>query len=376
MSFRTKSLRRPGGGSQIVQRVAARRTSHTLRKLDTSHRLIAPAHTLILPSLDGIQNSFEASHGFEAALPPARTLIRKGLLTEKHLEGAESPVFALEKALAEIVRNASGSDDQDVFDIEIRLTDRLDRSPESEDYLFFLWANTNEPHYIPLRPFFDQLAGNSYRERLLGSLYHWLHETASRIRFAFGFADAKCVYDWRKEMYMNAREHGEDVDVEGEVEFADPSSVMGYIRNAKMLLLKGQELETALSSIRTVEVREAFSKAHRMFTLSRGIRLPRMTTQCRVALEDAAYFIEGDPIPAVCISHWRDDAIVAWFDDYCQDQFNSGVACRPAIMLCFRTDDSRTFGRIIAALPTMVRTAAALSEWISIAEEMERAAKY
>ena len=376
MSVCTKSLRRSGGGPQIIQRVTARRRSHTLRKLDTPHRLIAPAHTFILPSLDGIQNSFEASYGFEAALPPARALARKGLLTQKHLAGTESPVCALEKAMAEIVRNASSSNDKDVFDIEIRLTDRLDHSPESEDYLFFLWGNTNGPQYIPLRPFFDQLQGNHYRERLLGSLYHWLHETARRIRFVFGFADAKCLYDWRKEMYMNAREQGEDVDVEGEVEFADPSSVVGYIRNAKKLLLKGDELATALGSIQTVRIREAFAKAHRMFTLSRGIRLPKMTNECRVALEDVAYYIEGDPIPGVCISHWRDDAIVAWFDDYCQDQFNSGVNCRPAIMRCFRTEDSRTFGQIIAALPAMVRSATALSEWISIAEEMERAAHY
>ena len=375
MSVRTKSLRRSGGGPQIVHRVRARRRPCALRKLDPPHRLIAPAHTLILPSLDGIQNSFEASYGFEAALPPARALVRKGLLTQKHLAGTESPVVALEKALAEIVRNASSSD-QDVFDIEIRFTDRLDHSPESEDYLFFLWGNTNEPQYIPLRPFSDQLEGNVYRERLMGSLYHWLYETAKRVRLAFGFDHAKNLYQWRKEMYMDARKQGEDVDVEGEVEFANPSSVAGYIRDAKKLLLKDDELETALGLIQTVRIREAFAKAHCMFTLSRGIRIPGMTNECRVALEDAAYYIEGDPIPGVCISHWRDDAIVAWFDDYCQDQFNSGVNCRPAIMRCFRTEDSKTFGQIIAALPRMVGAATALSEWISIAEEMERAAHY
>jgi hypothetical protein len=38
------------------------------------------------------------------------------------------------------------------------------------------------------------------------------------------------MYGWRKECYEEARENGEDVDLEGEVEFADPNKVIAYIR--------------------------------------------------------------------------------------------------------------------------------------------------
>jgi len=71
-----------------------------------------------------------------------------------------------------------------------------------------------------------------------------------------------------------------------------------------------------------------------------------------------------------------DDAIVAWLDEYYNDQFNSGVSCRPPIMTCFRADDSKRFSQIVAALPKMVHTTLALSEWFRIAERMEHATHY
>jgi hypothetical protein len=40
-------------------------------------------------------------------------------------------------------------------------------------------------------------------------------------------------------------------------------------------------------------------------------------------------------MPALGISHWRDDPIVAWFDEFCREQFESGETGRASILLCF-----------------------------------------
>src|SRR5215469_13855660 len=32
-------------------------------------------------------------------------------------------------------------------------------------------------------------------------------------------------------------------------------------------------------------------------------------------IDDAAYYMDGSPLPGLGISHWRDDPIVAWFDE-------------------------------------------------------------
>jgi hypothetical protein len=376
MPIRKKSLRHSGARAHSVYRLSRSREPRARRKLGTSHHLIAPAHTLTLPSLEGVKSSFESSHGFEAALPPARVLVRKGLLSQNHLTGSGSAVAALDKAFSDIVGNASASGGKDAFDVEIHLIDRLEDREQSDGCLFFVWGNAAEPRYMPLRPVFEQLAGNPFQERLMASLYYWLYRTSCRVFFGFGFDDAQSLYDWRKQMYMQAREEGEDVDLEGEVEFADPSTVVNYIRNSKKLRLKKSELGEALSSIEQPQLKDAFTKAHRMFVFSRAIRLPDMTAECEEILHHSAYHMEGDPMPGVGISHWRDDAIVAWLDEYYSDQFNSGVNCRPPIMTCFRADDSKRFSQIVSALPKMVHTALALSEWFRIAERMEHATHY
>ncbi len=373
----TDSIRRSGRGSRKAATRSKPRNSCAKSKLGTPGRLIAPPHTLTLPSLRGIQSTFEASHGFEAALLPARVLINRGLLGQKHLAQAESVISALDLALQEVIDNATTPRDKDAFEIEIRLTDNLgDRGVEGSEYLYFLWGNTSEPRYIPLRPFYDQLEENPYRDRLMASLYHWVYQTTCRIFSGFGFEDAKALFTYRQESYKRERENGQDVDLEGEVECAHPSSVVNYIRHSKRLMLKQHEVDNAFSSILGDELGEAFVKAHSMFTLSRSVNIPMMTPECRDVLEDAAYYINGDPVPAVGVSHWRDDAIVSWLDEYCQEQFNSGVECRMPVMKCFRADDQRTFGRLVNALPRMVRTAFALSEWYSIAEKMEYEAHY
>ena len=377
MPGRTNSLRGFGRGLQEALRSRSRK-SISRRKLDSSNRLIAPPHTLTLPSLAGIQSTFEASYGFEAALAPARILVQRGQLGPQHLAQADSVVSALEHALQEIVDNATTPRDHDAFDIEVRLTDNLGpQISESSEYLFFLWgSDARTVQYIPLRPFYDQLEGNPNRDRLMASLYHWIYQTTCRVFAGFGFEDAKALFTYREECYKREREAGEDIDLEGEVESADPFSVITYIRQHKSLMLKRHEVENALSSILPIQVREAFVKAYSMFTLSRGIRIPMMTPECRAIFEDAAYYIDGDPVPAIGISHWRDDAIVAWLDEYCQEQFNSGVDCRLPVMKCFRVDDQTTFRRLVTALPKMVRTAFALSEWLSIAQKVETDCHY
>jgi hypothetical protein len=377
MSRRTTSLRRFGGGSNRVARArAGSRKSLPQRKLDTSNRLIAPPHTLILPSLRGIKTVYESSYGFQAALSPALTLMKRGQLSGKHLAEADSVVSALDHALRDVIDNATTPTDKDVFDIEIRLTDTHGYPASSNSgYLFFSWGNTASTQYIPLQPFYDQLHDNPYQDRLMASLYHWVYQTACRVFFGFGFENAKALFTYRYELYKREQDAGEDVDLEGEVEFADLSAVMGYIRNHRKLRLKRHEVDKAISSILPNDVRGAFIKAHSMFNLSRTIHIPQMTAECRNVFEDATYY-EGDPVPAIGISHCRDDAVVSWLDDYCDDQFNSGVNCEAPVMRCFRMDDQITFGRLIAALPRMVRTAFALSEWFSIAEKMENAASH
>ena len=223
MPIRIKSLRHSGTRDRGVHPCSRSHQPPASRKLGASHHLIAPAHTLTLPSLEGIKSSFASSYGCEAAIPPARLLIKKGLLGQKHLNGSDSAVAALGKALNDIVADASTSGSEDSFDIEIHLSDRLGDLEQSGGCLFFMWGNTAEPRFIPLRPFFEQLAGNPYQERLMASLYRWLYRTSCRVFSCFGFDDAQNLHRWRTEMYKEARENGEDADVEGEVEFADPA---------------------------------------------------------------------------------------------------------------------------------------------------------
>jgi hypothetical protein len=345
-------------------------------KLDSSARLIAPPHSLRLPTLEGVRTRFQFSTGTEAALPLARSLINQGLIVEKHLEKAISPADAIQAALTDIVSPAFG-DGQDQFSIELGIADGLDeyRKPEKE-VIFFVWNNTADPQYIPLRPIHERLDGNPRREHLMASLYHWLYRTASRVFEPFGFSEAENIYQWRRDVYISEREAGEDVDLEGEVEFADPAKVAPYIRESDNLKLKAADVSVAIASIADVRLRDAFQKAHAIYLASRSIRLPAMSKECSHLVDDAAYYMDGSPLPGLGISHWRDDPIVAWFDEFCRDQFEAGTGPRAPIIRCFRPSDTDFFTIIIKALPRMARTVAALSEWVRFAEELEDASRY
>ena len=50
------------------------------------------------------------------------------------------------------------------------------------------------------------------------------------------------IYQWRRDIYVSEREAGEDVDLEGEVEFADPAKVATYIRESDKLRLRAAML--------------------------------------------------------------------------------------------------------------------------------------
>ena len=330
---------------------------------------------MTLPTLQGVKDQFAFSCGSDAALPLARALIEKGLLGEQHLQGASSPVSALQAALSDIVGKNFGQS-KDEFDVTVCISDCLDDYQKPENVLFFIWNHSFDPQYIPLRPVFEKLEDNPHREPLMGSLYQWLYHSASRIFDVFGFHEAENVYGWRKECYAEARENGEDVDLEGEVEAADPSKVVAYIRNSEELLLKGKKATDCIGSISNPALRSAFKQAHRLYAISREISLPKMSEDCRRILDDAAYYMDANPIPALGVSHYRDDPIVAWFDEFCQEQFESGASCRAPILLCFRPDDTEFFLQIVKTLPAMVRTVRGLSEWIRFAQELENASDY
>ncbi|MBZ5505136.1 MAG: hypothetical protein LAO78_06595 [Acidobacteriia bacterium] len=322
-----------------------------------------------------MKDRFEFSLGSEAALPLARALIRQGLLGDKHLERATSPVGGVEAALAEIVSDNFGGA-QDEFDISVSISDRLEDYRKPENVLFFVWSNSPDPQYIPLRPVFERLENNPSRDRLMASLYRWLYGAASKVFDAFGFDEAKNVYTWRKEWYAEARENGEDVDAEGEVEASDPAKVISYIRDSERLALKDAHAIDAIRSIADEKLRSAFANALQMYTAVRRIKLPSMSEECRRILDDAAYYMDSYPVPGVGISHWRDDPIVAWFDEFCQEQFESGSTCRAPIILCFRPEDTTCFLQIAAALPGLVRTVAGLSQWLRFSLELENASNY
>ena len=349
--------------------------ARTRCKLGTSGHLIAPAHSLTLPTLEDVKDRFAFSIGCDAALPLARVLVITGLLREEHLQAAASPIGAVEAALAEIV-NSNFAGARDEFDINLCLSDRLEDYRRPENVLFFAWNNSMDPKYIPLRPVFERLEGNPYRDGLMASLYHWLYGAAASVFDVFGFEQAKNVYSWRKECYAEARENGEDVDFEGEVAASDPAKVASYIRESEQRILNSRQAATAIHSIADEKIRAAFVNAQKLYAASQQIKLPAMSGECRRVLDDAAYYMDAYPVPGLGISHWRDDPIVAWFDEFCQEQFESGSSCRAPIILCFRPTDTTFFLRIVEALPGLVRTVAGLSEWVRFAMELEDACKY
>jgi hypothetical protein len=373
----TESHRAIGQRPRSFHKLGSRqRTAVSRCKLDPPARLIAPPNSLQLPTLEGVRTRFRFSAGGEPVLPLAQSLIEQELLVAKHLEKANSVVEALQAALTDIVIPAFG-DGPDQFSIELGVTDALDeyRKPE-KNVVFFVWNNTADPRYIPLRPIYECLNGNPRREGLMASLYLWLYRTASRVFEAFGFIDAQHIYQWRRDAYISEREAGEDVDLESEVECADPAKVVNYIRNSSRLRLKTGDIPEAIASIGDSQVRHAFQKAHEMYRESRSIRLPAMSNECAQLAHDAAYYMESSPLPALGISHWRDDPIVAWFDEFCRDQFESGDTPRAPILLCFHPRDTSFFLKIVKSLPRMARTAASLGEWVRFAEELENASHY
>ena len=121
----------------------------------------------------------------------------------------------------------------------------------------------------------------------------------------FGFREAENIYHWRREAYVAEREAGEDIDLGGEVEFADPAKVVDYIRESGKLRLKTSGVPAAIASIGDARLRDAFANAHRMCLASRAIRLPAMSKECQQILDDAAYHIDASPTPGLGISHWR-----------------------------------------------------------------------
>lgn len=372
-----KSRQRSVGGSPERGRPRKRqpRTASTICKLDTSGRLIAPAHSLTLPSLAGVPPEFKFSCGLETALKPVQALIQTGVVNERHVRAATSLVEVLEFALSDVVsKHFSGP--QDNFDIVVTIADRLEGQRPQENALFFVWSNSIDPQYIPLRPIYDSLDRNPQREALMASLYLWLYRAASRVFDVFGFDEANNVYACRKEYYQEVIENGEEIDLEGEVEYADPGKVVAYIRDSENLELRGEQAARAIASIADGTLLAAFENAHRMFLNSRKVRLPAMSRECAAIVDDAAYYMEASPMPGLGISHWRDDPIVAWFDQYCQEQFESGMTCRAPIILSFRPDDSKTLVEIVRALPTLVRIVSGLSEWVRLAQEMEHACDY
>jgi hypothetical protein len=345
-------------------------------KLDSSACLIAPPHSLRLPTLKGVRTRFQFSIGTDAILPLARRLVREGLLRSEHLENAISPAAAVQAALNEMVSRVL-VDSPDQFSIEVGIADGLEEYRKSEkEAIFFVWNNTSDPQYIPLRPIYERLDGNPQRDSLMASAYQWLYRTARRVFEPFGFAETEHIYRWRRDAYMSEREAGEDVDLEGEVEYADPAKVVEYIRESHKLKLKSRDIPAAIASIADAQLRDQFRKAHQMYLDSRPIRLPEMSKEYAQVVDDAAYYMDGSPLPGVGISHWRDDPIVAWFDEFCRDQFESGTSPRAPIILCFRPTDTDFFMRIVKALPRMAGTVAALGEWVRFAEELENASRY
>jgi hypothetical protein len=323
-----------------------------------------------------VRTRFQFSTGAEPLLPLARSLIEKGFLCEKHIEKATSLVDVMQAALTDVVSHQF-HEGADQFSIELGIADSLDEYRKADkSVLFFVWNNTADPQYIPLRPIHERLEGNPQRERLMATLYHWLYRTASRVFEPFGFIEAEHIYQWRRDAYLSEREAGEDVDLEGEVEYADPAKVVAYIRDSRKLRLKATEIRAGINSIGSFEVRSAFQKAHAMYLESRSIGLPAMSKEAEQLIHDAAYYMDGSPLPAVGISHWRDDPIVAWFDEFCRDQFEGGETPRAPIIRCFRPTDSKLFLRIVKALPRMARIVAALSDWVRFAEELENASQY
>jgi len=57
--------------------------------LGTSHCLIAPAHTLTLPSMEAVKDRLFRFTGLGPGAGPAAAMVKRGLLDRRHLQGLD-----------------------------------------------------------------------------------------------------------------------------------------------------------------------------------------------------------------------------------------------------------------------------------------------
>src|SRR5258708_15748998 len=243
MSIRPRRLSRSSDRGQCRFAVRRRGTSVAAAKLGASHCLIAPPHTLTLPSIEGVKDRISVSLGSDLALGPAAAMVKKGLLDRRHLAGSGSVTQVLERALSEFLEKATGEPWADKFEIELTLSDgpvsysgqlyRGGKHNRQATFLVLTWTNRAETQYIPLRPVFDQLQRNPQRERLMASLYQWLYQGSWHVFYGFGFDEAEEAYLWRKEANLSSRAEGKDSQLEAEGELARPASLTASSRRHK-----------------------------------------------------------------------------------------------------------------------------------------------
>src|SRR5258708_14536507 len=243
MSIRPRRLSRAGEGAQWRREVQRRGPCGAPTQVGTSHCLIAPAHTLTLPSMEAVKDRLFVSLGSDRALGPAAAMVKRGLLERRHLAGSGSVPQVLERALSEFLEKATGEPWADKFEIELTLSDepvgysgqlyRGGKRNRRADFLVLTWTNRAETQYIPLRPVFDQLRGNPQRERLMASLYQWLYQGSWHVFYGFGFDEAEEAYLWRKEANLSSRAEGKDSQLEAEGELARPASLTASSRRHK-----------------------------------------------------------------------------------------------------------------------------------------------
>src|SRR5260370_5085128 len=119
MSIRPRRLSRTGEGAQCRLAVQRRGTSVAPTQLGTSHCLIAPAHTLTLPSMEAVKDRLFVSLGSDLALGPAAAMVKRGLLDRRHLPGSGSVPQVLERALTALLEQAAEEAGGDTLEMEM-----------------------------------------------------------------------------------------------------------------------------------------------------------------------------------------------------------------------------------------------------------------
>src|SRR5260370_38064124 len=105
MSIRPRRMSRAGKGAQCRLAVQRRGTSVAPTQLGTSHCLIAPAHTLTLPSMGAVKDRLFVSLGSDLALCPAAAMAKRGVLDRRHLQGPDPVRSVLDRALPELLES-------------------------------------------------------------------------------------------------------------------------------------------------------------------------------------------------------------------------------------------------------------------------------